>query len=485
MSRLKFSPNLFLEVNELQRFHKFLEDDGWKRMLKAIVRNFGIIENETNSYFKVTTRSGSNSVVIINAGIAFDSNLDAIVMNDDLELTVNNTGSTRWIVLSRGVTNAERGAVSVNSDGSLTGKDTEFTKVLRGQPNFPVKVKFDSTSNSGEYEVVSVTSDTSALLSGSFISQSDMRYSVVGTFTPGFQPADEDKMIYEYDSYNIKIIDSASRPTVAKDEFILARVSFSTGGGMVVADQRMRHTFNSVYKQVDGSDSDDNNNSINPLASLLNVGFIGGTPWGSSSVDLELLMEHGYTVTKHELFVTPTSNTFNIIEGQSNFLGTGNIPNGIFKGWLLVNRNNMKYAVIDDNTNKSLSISSLDSEVVSNNNKGNFIIVPNSEAIEYEVTVSNNVEHPSAPFYFKTSIDNLFTRARLYCHYSSKGANFNSQITVTVKYRLVDDGVQRPFNNLAIAQFNNVSGQPETLSKSSFIVDLGAIEPMEKKRNYS
>ena len=179
MSRLKFSSNLFLEVNELQRFNKFLEEDGWKRAMKAISKNFGIVENASNSYFKVTARSGSNSVIVINAGIAFDSNMDAIVMTDDLELSVGNTGSNRWVILSRAVTNEEQGTVNINSDGSLSGIGTEFTKVLRGQPNFPVKVKFNSTSNNGEYEVVSVTSDTSALLSGSFVNQSNIKYSVV------------------------------------------------------------------------------------------------------------------------------------------------------------------------------------------------------------------------------------------------------------------------------------------------------------------
>ena len=350
MSRLKFSSNLFLEVNELQRFNKFLEEDGWKRAMKAISKNFGIVENASNSYFKVTARSGSNSVIVINAGIAFDSNMDAIVMTDDLELSVGNTGSNRWVILSRAVTNEEQGTVSINSDGSLSGIGTEFTKVLRGQPNFPVKVKFNSTVNNGEYEVVSVTSDTSALLSGSFVNQSNIKYSVVGTFTPGFQPTEDNKMIYEYDSYNIEVVDSEDRPAVSGDEFILAMISFDASGSMNVSDERIRYMFNNPYTQSDESD-----NSTDPLVSLLSTGVVGGIhAVGSAAAEFELIMEHGYTVTRHELLTTSTSNTFNIISGQSNFLGTGNIPDGMFRGWLLVNRANMKYALIDDNSNKLL-----------------------------------------------------------------------------------------------------------------------------------
>ena len=482
MSRLKFSSNLFLEVNELQRFNKFLEEDGWKRAMKAISKNFGIVENASNSYFKVTARSGSNSVIVINAGIAFDSNMDAIVMTDDLELSVGNTGSNRWVILSRAVTNEEQGTVSINSDGSLSGIGTEFTKVLRGQPNFPVKVKFNSTSNNGEYEVVSVTSDTSALLSGSFVNQSNIKYSVVGTFTPGFQPTENNKMIYEYDSYNIEVVDSEDRPAVSEDEFILAMISFDASGSMNVSDERIRYMFNNPYTQSDESD-----NSTDPLVSLLSTGVVGGIhAVGSAAAEFELIMEHGYTVTRHELLTTSTSNTFNIISGQSNFLGTGNIPDGMFRGWLLVNRANMKYALIDDNSNKSLYISNLDTSIILDSGN-DFIIVPNCNEIEYEVTVSNNVDRPNIPFYFRSSIWNLYTRAKVHAFYPSNDAeNFDNQVTITIKYRLMDNsGNQQPFSNLAIAQFENVNGQTETLSESSFVVDLTTIEPEAKQRNYS
>ena len=482
MSRLKFSSNLFLEVNELQRFNKFLEEDGWKRAMKAISKNFGIVENASNSYFKVTARSGSNSVIVINAGIAFDSNMDAIVMTDDLELSVGNTGSNRWVILSRAVTNEEQGTVSINSDGSLSGIGTEFTKVLRGQPNFPVKVKFNSTSNNGEYEVVSVTSDTSALLSGSFVNQSNIKYSVVGTFTPGFQPTEDNKMIYEYDSYNIEVVDSEDRPAVSEDEFILAMISFDASGSMNVSDERIRYMFNNPYTQSDESD-----NSTDPLVSLLSTGVVGGIhAVGSAAAEFELIMEHGYTVTRHELLTTSTSNTFNIISGQSNFLGTGNIPDGMFRGWLLVNRANMKYALIDDNSNKSLYISNLDTSIILDSGN-DFIIVPNCNEIEYEVTVSNNVDRPNIPFYFRSSIWNLYTRAKVHTFYPSNDVeNFDNQVTITIKYRLMDNsGKQQPFSNLAIAQFENANGQTETLSESSFVVDLTTIEPEAKQRNYS
>ena len=121
MSRLKTSENLFLEVNELQRLVKFLEEDGYKRVIKSFIKSYGIVQDDINSNFKVTIKSGSPDTVVINPGIAFDTNLDAIIMESGLELTINDTGVKRWLILSRAVKNNERGTVSINLDGSMTG----------------------------------------------------------------------------------------------------------------------------------------------------------------------------------------------------------------------------------------------------------------------------------------------------------------------------------------------------------------------------
>lgn len=484
MSRLKFSSNLFLEVNELKRFEDFIGDQGWKRAMKALTNNFGIVQDNSNSYFKVTQKSGSNSTVVINAGLAFDSSMNAIVMKDDLELQIANTGENRWIVLSRSVTNEEQGSVSINSDGSLSGSNTEFTKVLRGQPNFPVKVKFtNSNQNTSEYEVVSVTSDTSALLSGSFVKQDNLKYAVIGTFTPGFQPTDENKMIYEYDSYAISIIDSESRPEVNDDEFILAMVSFNASGAINVSDERIRSMFNNPYIQ-----NSDIENSYDPIVSLLSTGIVGGIyAQNDENLDIELIIEHGYTITKQELISTSTSNTLNILSGSCNFLGSGDIPDGIFKGWLLINRANMKYAVIDDNENKSLFISNLDSSLILENGN-DLVVVPNVKEIEYEIKVSSNVDRPQCPFFFKNSIENPSTRTRIYIHYPMSGIEGydSDSVSVSMRYRLIDNsGKIYPFSNFSVSQFENVNGQSETLANSSFNINVAEIKPQEKQRNYS
>ena len=483
MSRLKFSENLFLEVNELQRLVKFLADDGYKLAIKSLSKSFGIVENSGNTYFKVTNKAGTSNVVVVNPGIAFDTNLDAIVMENALEMQILNTGMNRWLVLSRGVKNTEAGTVTINTDGSLSGIGTEFTKVLRGQPNFPTKVKFESTVNTGEYEVVNVVSDTSAILSGSFVNESMLQYSVIGTFTPGFQPLESNKLIYEYDSYNIRIVDSADKPSVSADEFIIAGITFDDAGGMNISDERIYSMFNNPYVQQ-GSSSE--SAYKNPLASLLSVAAVGGVnAVNSISVDLELIIEHGYTITKFELVTTSTSNSFNILSGSSNYLGSGAIPDGLFNNWLLVNRTNMKYAKIDSNSNKSLFISNLDTSMILDNNN-DFIVVPNFLEMEYEVKLSSNVNLPSKPFYFRASIWNVAERMKVYAFFPSVSESFSDEVTISIGYRMLDNsGKQSPFAPLAIAQFTNINGQPETLSGSSFVVNIADIEPQAKQRNYS
>lgn len=483
MSKLKFSENLFLEVNELQRLVKFLADDGYKLAIKSISKSFGIVENSGNTYFKVTNKAGTSNVVVVNPGIAFTTEMDAIVMENALEMQIYNTGVNRWLVLSRAVKNTEPGTVSINTDGSLSGIGTNFTKVLRGQPNFPTKVKFESSLNSGEYEVVSVISDTSAILAGSFTNESMIKFSVIGTFTPGFQPIEDNKLIYEYDSYNIRVIDSADKPSLSADEFIIAGISYDASGGMNISDERIYSMFNNPYVQQSSSSD---TASKNPLASLLSVAAVGGVnAVNTISVDLEMIVEHGYTISKYELITTSVSNSFNILSGSSNYLGTGNIPDGLFNGWLLVNRTNMKYAKIDSNSNKSLFISNLDTSMILDNNN-DFVVVPNFLEMEYEVKVSSNVNLPAKPFYFRASIWNISERMRVYAFFPSVSDAFTDEITISIGYRMLDNsGKQFPFANLAIAQFTNINGIAETLSGSSFVVNLADIEPQAKQRNYS
>ena len=473
MSKLKLTENLFLEVNELNKQIDFITTNGYKRLFKSIVTQFGIVKNTNNTNFKVVKTS--NGVVTVNAGLAFDSNLDAIVMNNNTTLNVSNTNIKRWIILSRSVSNYETGTVSITSDGTLTGVGTEFTKILRGQPNFPTKLTFNSSNNTDDYEVVSVISNTSAILSGSFIAESNKQFSIVGTFTPGFIVNDNNKHIYEYDSYELTIVDSASKPSVTDNQFIIACVYY-TNGVMYVTDERVYCTFNNTYTQLTSK------SGLNPITSLISSKLINGTSYGSKSAEIELILEHAYQVNSFSMNVNSNYNIFTILSGTCNFYQDGVVTNNLFDGWILLNRNNMKYATVDYNIGNDLYISTVPDDLIVTSN--DFIIVPNYSNIEYEITLNSNINSPSIPFHFISSIANRYTRVRIYAIYPSIAGN--NEVTVGLKYRMIDNsGNQYPYKSLAIATFNNISNIDETLSDSKFTIDLSTIEPQAEERNYS
>lgn len=465
MSDLIISPNLFLETNELNRFKKFLRDDGYKLIAKYLTKSFGVAQNANNTLLKVSQKIGTSNIVVINSGVAFDSNLNAITLENDVQMTIQNTGVKQWIAISYNFTNNERGTVNISSIGSLSGIGTEFMQVLRGQPNFPTKVKLISELNYGEYEVVDVTSDSTATLAGSFVSENGLKYNVIGTFTPGFQPTEENKNIYQYDSCSIRIIESKDKPIIGGDEFILASIVYDGIGAMTVTDERLSYLFN--YDKVTSTGAIASTN--NPLASLRKTTIVNDRR-------LEIQFEYGYTIKKYELITTSTSNTFNVITGESLFLGSGNIPNDLFAGWLLLNRKNMKTVIIDSNVNKALLISKFDSSIIETDDN-DFVIIPNYSEIEIEMSLSGTkYSEKDAKFYRRLSMQNIINRWDIPIQYLDTA--------LSLRYRMISGTVETtPFQKFAVTQFDNIEGIKETLADSS--LSFNVPEPEYVLRNYS
>lgn len=458
MSKLKLSSNLFLEVNELNRLVQFLKKDGYELAIKSLVKTFGIVQTAENNYYKVTNGYLYNQVVV-QPGIAFDSQLQAIVMKNASTITIENNGNKCWLVLQYASTNYENGTVSVAFDGSLVGVGTNFLSVLRGQPNFPVKVKFNSTLNKEDYEVVSVTSDTNAVLAGSFSVESNVQYSVVGAFTPGFQPAEGNKLIYEMDYYNIQLLYQEDEPTLTSDQFILASAEF-VNGSLVVTDLRAGYMFN-VESYNTGY-----NVTQDEIVSLVQIQRI-------QSNLLEVTFEHAYNITAFELSSSASATTFLIKEGYCNFLGTGDIPDELFKGWYLVNRANMKKVVISGNTNKVLSIPQFNDEVVEGD-VTSFIVVPPYTTLEYMITYSG--ENISAlPYYHSVTQGSGTNKILIPVPYG--------EITLGFRYRMINGNDSTAWGKFSIAEFTNENGEKQMIGDSQVTMTIN--EPVVELRNYS
>lgn len=464
MGKLKIASNLFLEVAELERFRKFIEDDGYKVFIKYLAKSYGIAQNSDNTLFKVSQKSGSSDVVTVNAGVAFDSNLNIIILKSDKDIQITNNGTKKWIIVSYASTNNEEGTVSISSQGVLSGTGTKFTDVLRGQPNFPTKIKFVSTKNTTEYEVVEVNSDTEAVLSGSFTAESGLNYQVIGTFTPGFQPDDDEKAIYEYDSCSIEVIDSEDKPTLTDGQFILASIDFSSDV-MSVTDERSSYMFNQETLTYDNA----TDVTENPFVALRSTTI-------KSDRLLDVQFEWGYKVQRYEMLNTSLNNIFNIVSGESKYIPLNtNIPNNVFNGWRLVNRKNMREVTIDKNENNYLYISKFDSSLITNTDD-DFVIVPPYTKIEIEATLSGtNYDTTDANYFFNFSVENLKTHFIIPLEYLDT--------LVSLRYRMKSGTETTKFQNFAITQFKNIDGNNETLGNSSFEVTID--EPVEKIRNYS
>lgn len=495
MSRVKISENLFLEKNELQRIQKFSGEDGWQRAMRSLVKKYGVVQNEDKTSFAVVASSAANSIDVL-PGLAYNSNMEAIVMEQRVTLALGAavTGQDKWIILRRAVTNNERGTVSVQSDGSLTGVGTEFTKVLRGQPNFPTKVRFTSSSqNIYEYEVVSVVSDTSAILSGNFVAESGMKYSVVGTFTPGFIPSSADKEIYEYDYFSLEIVNSATKPEATNDEFILACIKYGVGGVWSIVDLRGDYAFSVDSQSGSGSSGDSGSNGLNPLVSLLGVRRVGGTAWREKFAHIELFVEYAYKIVSFDYVSAGGGYTLTISEGNCNALGSivpSAIPNGLFDGFIVLNRDNMKAVKIASQLANVLSIENDEnaSQLLSENS--DLIVVPDFTHMEVMVSAASNVVMSQIPFTKESGAADGRLRMTIDLEYpdaDSPSDEVLDTVELRLRYRMFSSSGRRgyPFNFNSGSYYDYIEATEKTSGNGVAYINIGGIVPEEEERNYS
>lgn len=255
MSKLNIASNLMLGKAELNRFQNFIFDSGFVKSLLSNTVKFGIVYNtvdstQTDYFLSFKVEQGTNQGTIkVNPGVGIDANGNFITLVNLIDnIAIPDDGNYYWIKIAWVYSNIEQGTVSIDSSGNLLGVGTEFTKLFRGQPNFPTRIKFpNSTLNLQEYDILSVTSDTVALLNVSTINaESNLQYEIVGTFTPGQVPPIADKFPFQYDSCipfttTNGIVEETTfnvRPNYQQNiEFYIARVK-NNSGVLEIQDKR-------------------------------------------------------------------------------------------------------------------------------------------------------------------------------------------------------------------------------------------------------
>lgn len=396
MSNLKISEDLFLEKQELNRFKRFIFDDGFKQNLLMNTQTFGIVSgSRTNDgvqiqpqdSFSVKNVGSGSGLLTINPGRAINKFAEILTLDTAFNLQVPNTGQWYWVKIKYKITNEEVGTCGIDASGNLSGTSTFFEEVLRGQPNFPAKIKFTNSTlgNTQEYEVLDVLSQTSATLNGIFATESNLKYAVVGTFTPGYIAPLADKLIFDYDSVEISLVLESALNTepvkLTDEEFYLARVQVS-GLNVIVEDKRnelfqlkadfyVRDLFNPITSTSP--------NSSNKIAGVSAIKFDHFT----SSRDCNIIyFDWGFLCNN---WILDTTN--NIITVQSGsggrFKDTSSFLNGDFDGWRIYSQNGKYSRIISSftsGTNINLVLDYLDPINFPINK--NLSIVPNAEEIE-------------------------------------------------------------------------------------------------------
>lgn len=257
---IKFVPNLFLEVVELEMFKRSLDQDGFRKNLLQNTEKYGLIQNlQTDPLFlngkiqRDLDDSLLRKTIKVNPLSIIDQFGRFIYHPLKSNIPIPNDGNWYWVKASYAISNKEKGIFSIDPQGNLVGSsDAELTKIFRGQPNFPTRIRFsNSTLNTLEYDVLEVVDDQNAILQhpalnqtgiNAFEAESNLSIEIIGTFTPGVAVPNADKKPFEYDFAQITLqleTSQNTRPTyVSGSEFYLARVRVE-GESLIIQDKRI------------------------------------------------------------------------------------------------------------------------------------------------------------------------------------------------------------------------------------------------------
>lgn len=256
MSKLNISRNVFLEKEELTNMLSFFAT---APLMKAVLQasySFGMITNDPSKInpntvnkpadednlvdpFKVETGTNSGTIKIL-PGMALTSQGNFIDINIEDNIAVPNDSNFYWVKIGYQTRNYEKGYVSVNSQGVVSGS-VNFSGKVRGQSSStPVSIRFEKQDgsvpiNNGVYQIVNVIDNQNLLLTSAstFVAESNLRVIVLGTLPLGGVLTSEQRNgLYIYDDYVISLVPEVSvstPPEKEADEYYIARVQNSGG----------------------------------------------------------------------------------------------------------------------------------------------------------------------------------------------------------------------------------------------------------------
>lgn len=359
---LNIASNLHLGKAELSRLQLFLGDQGYKKALLQQSERFGFVKllsDPSFQNFKVSVGSTSGTIQV-SEGYAFNSLGQVIYTPAQDNIAVPSNGTPHIVVARYATSPLEVGTVSIDAYGNLTGVGTKFTEVLRGFPGRASKIRFyNSTSNTADYSVVRVINDTTAILiNGSFVAETNLRYSVVGTFTSGASIPSQDKEPFRYD-YNVPFTlsglglqpESTLSLLGTGIDFIVARVT-NTSGTVVIEDKR-----NEIW-QLKGEFDLERLPSYSTAVELNDLVGVEAIKFqGPNATKTKNIVELAFSFRSSNFTYNSTLNTLSILAGQGGrYKSTNDFVNGKFDNWLVYTSDKVKRARVVSSSKVSTQI---------------------------------------------------------------------------------------------------------------------------------
>lgn len=422
MSNIKLSSNLFLGLPELKRIIQFLDQDGFRKNILDNSSKFGLIRNDVSITFpnaKVSPDADLNISGNIFKTIQFNEikgiDSDGLFFYNEAmrQIPVVDDGNWYWLRIKHQYSHAEKGTWNVSADGSVSGSGGELSQLLRGQPNFPSRIRFiNAQLNYLDYDVLEIIDDNNFRLSGaSFQNENNLKLSVVGTFSYGAPLNLNNREIFNYDSCFYELVPEATNAPntppasgfIDGKTFYIARISVQNNQ-VIVQDKRdnfweTKASFEN--KSIDYLD--------NPLIGVEAVKYNHEFTSGAKNI-----VEMSWSFRSTNWSVNASTNTLTISTGLGGkYKSVNDFQDGDFDGWRLYAPDGT-YSIISSsilNGNAiDLQLNVLDVDHFSNDGgltylttqNQHVVITPDAEEVEiiFEPNPSDNISTQIQRFVF-------------------------------------------------------------------------------------
>jgi hypothetical protein len=398
MARLNYNSGLFKGNIEENRFQKFLREDGFLKYFLNNSASFGILKKPSDpnlANFRVESGTNSGTVKIAVESDAIDSNGNLIKKEAQDNIALPSADIWYWMKISYLESPLEQGTISISSNGTITGVGTEFTKIFRGGKYTFSKIKLESSLNTLEYQVVEVIDDTNMLISGaSFDAESNIKFSVVGTFTPDAVPTANEKFPFRYDSCTLEFIEEVTlntAPSKSTNEYYIARVRNSSGN-ISIEDKRAE-----FYREKADFKLETLLAEANPLIGVESVKFLDAlTPRDKNIVQV------AWGFRSDNFTVNSSLNKITLSGGLGGkFKSTSDFTDGDFDGWRIYFEDG-SYSIINSS---SLSASQINLDLDSlslekANSTTELLVVPDVESIVIKLKATGSTTLKEEEFEF-------------------------------------------------------------------------------------